>query len=39
MANLIHKGVVILNQDFRYQFPSGEILRRQPDESLVQTIE
>jgi hypothetical protein len=39
MANLVYRGIVTLNQDFKYQLPSGEILYRQPDESLVQTIE
>lgn len=39
LANLIHKGVVLLNRDFKYQFPDGQVLYRRPEESLVQTIE
>ena len=39
MANLIHKGIVQLNSNFKYQFSNEEILYQRPDESLVQTIE
>jgi hypothetical protein len=39
MANLIYKGIVTLDNKFRYQFPDGETLYRKPDESFVQTIE